>query len=515
LHHAHRTRASRGKFPPRGVTNGTTPKALVGGGGIVSANITDGNISNSVDESETSAANLDSPLGTTYGHVVAYMSDDSAPAHLSADGTSVCSGWSQLAVSYDLSVGFPTSFTGTVHPAIRIPPPTTAVQLLYSDPGVTVEQDTLPTSHTSWTVFVSSLAISNMAWTTKAMQLQTRAGGMASCVAASEVAALVDQVCVTAVNIPKMGGTPSIGNQWCVGQPGNTLRYDGPAITNFNGSVFVAATADDAQRVDVWANSTSLVGTGTPLENPFPAASIVGHARFASNFWNFPTLVAPDQNEVFSVASYNCAFSQSCLIPAFSVGNQQLVGYTGNLTVSVGSNTVREIGFDALAYGTPFFSRSIWLFYSQFDPLHGVMRVYGTLCSINDHTPSLSSCQNAGALTPSQNNAFSPAAAVNDGTLNDSWLSYWSDSAGGGRLQMVAARVNVTTGALTNHNLVNVVETPCPSTGNYWGDYDSLIISNIGSSSPSLLRYVTDSTDGTCNAGFPQHVSVAFGNGAL
>jgi hypothetical protein len=143
------------------------------------------------------------------------------------------------------------------------------------------------------------------------------------------------------------------------------------------------------------------------------------------------------------------------------------------------------------------------------------MRVYGTLCSINDHTPSLSSCQNAGALTPSQNNAFSPAAAVNDGTLNDSWLSYWSDSAGGGRLQMVAARVNVTTGALTNHNLVNVVETPCPSTGNYWGDYDSLIISNIGSSSPSLLRYVTDSTDGTCNAGFPQHVSVAFGNGAL
>jgi hypothetical protein len=38
---------------------------------------------------------------------------------------------------------------------------------------------------------------------------------------------------------------------------------------------------------------------------------------------------------------------------------------------------------------------------------------------------------------------------------------------------------------------------------------------NNGSTQPSLLRYLTDSTAGACSNGNPQHVSVNIGNGAL
>jgi hypothetical protein len=86
---------------------------------------------------------------------------------------------------------------------------------------------------------------------------------------------------------------------------------------------------------------------------------------------------------------------------------------------------------------------------------------------------------------------------------------------------MEAATVSST--GFANYALTDVTETPCALMATekngvqdaYWGDYDALIIANYSGSTAALLRYVTDSTSGTCDLGNPQHVSVAFGDAEL
>jgi hypothetical protein len=79
--------------------------------------------------------------------------------------------------------------------------------------------------------------------------------------------------------------------------------------------------------------------------------------------------------------------------------------------------------------------------------------------------------------------------------------------------------VSTTDGSLNNIPVTGVTEAPCPA-GDYWGDYDAMTVGNnnpnafgIGGSLAFLLRYVTDSTGGTCTAsGTPQHVTVTLGD---
>jgi hypothetical protein len=79
---------------------------------------------------------------------------------------------------------------------------------------------------------------------------------------------------------------------------------------------------------------------------------------------------------------------------------------------------------------------------------------------------------------------------------------------------MVMAKVNRQDGTLTTYPLSTIVEKPCTSS-NDWGDFDSMTVWNNGSSQPTLLRYLTDTSAGTCRGDQPNHISVAFGNGAL
>lgn len=128
-------------------------------------------------------------------------------------------------------------------------------------------------------------------------------------------------------------------------------------------------------------------------------------------------------------------------------------------------------------------------------------------------------------------NAYLPAAAVNLGTgtnlgspqLSPVWLSYWSDSLSSNLPKLQMNMAQVISGSFSNFPLAGVTEVPCWTTltangvtQGLWGDYDSLTIANAASF-PSLLRYLTDSTNFTCAApnSIPQNISVTLGDGTL
>jgi hypothetical protein len=136
-----------------------------------------------------------------------------------------------------------------------------------------------------------------------------------------------------------------------------------------------------------------------------------------------------------------------------------------------------------------------------------VTRFQGTFCQFfGPDFPTCSALSNW--ITPSTSNAFLATLAFPTGGSGFGWLSYWDDRASAnGNLTLAFARLStqgVGGGFVANHS--GASQVPCPFSNGYWGDYDQMTVHNDGVA-PVLIRYVTDSTAGACNAGVPQHVS--------
>jgi hypothetical protein len=93
------------------------------------------------------------------------------------------------------------------------------------------------------------------------------------------------------------------------------------------------------------------------------------------------------------------------------------------------------------------------------------------------------------------------------GGAEQSVLSYWNDN--GSANGTVSLTFSNFSGSSFPVSETTASETPCPRgpSGDYWGDYDSMVVHNDGSNGAVLLRYITDSTASACSNGLPQHVS--------
>ena len=494
---------SRPPFPAGAESTETATSALIGGKPNASVNVTQG-IPNSKIESETAAVTLDSPPGTTLGHAVAYNSADRTPGHIMPSGSTyqICEGFSAAELSYTLNSS--PVMAGANFTALRFPTPPT-IAMLVGDPGIVAED-----VGAAWRVFVSSLAISTSRW------------GTASCLALG-LQPHPDQVCVMNATIPKNGGAATLGTPWC----SNTgFDFDGTALqvttTNAGQNVYVSSMDLLTDTAHVWQ-----VGQSSELPNPFPNASIVDHVIMPrsqaslSLESSYVTVVAPDNKGNFQIGRLNISKTN----PQWGTTQVAAPGCAcnGNQAVTIaGGQVLRELGYTVdtwPAFGLDF----MWLFYPTTNSA-GFFQEQGIQCEFLD-VVNVSCTSEPAVATPSNSNAYLPTVAFNNfGGTGTGWLSYWSDATSPtGNLQMVMTQIvqpnlfNPPTGVV-NFPLNGVTETPCgvPSeNGGYWGDYDGFTIANSLSFSPSLFRYLTDSTSGTCDGGVPAHISVAVGWGLL
>jgi hypothetical protein len=311
--------------------------ALIGGSPNASVNMTQGLIANSGFESETAAVPLDAPAGTTFGHAVAYNSPDTAFISGSGENTLDCAGLSYAAFSYDLDPTSQEFLTGTVHDGLRFPTPS-GISVLAGDPQIVAIENS-----TSWTVYVSNLAISNAQWAS--------AEPVNNCLPFGSVPT-PDEICVLAAEIPKNGSAPSLLPS-LGGCAGSASDYDGTALTTDGVNINVASWEQTGVfgEVHMWHN-----GTQTSA-NPFPNQNISAHAIFVKNSFGIPIVIAPDVNGNFWVNIYGNQWSDALEIAAPNNESVQ-----PEIPLAGQPFPLREIGYDAVAYGTPYVSETLWLF---------------------------------------------------------------------------------------------------------------------------------------------------------
>ena len=480
----------------------TTASPLVGGSPVASVNVTYNHAPFfSVSQSETAAVTLDSPPGTTLGHAVAYNSFE--------NGFN-CTGDSMSAMSY--AINSSPFLAGATFVPIQLNPPNGAAELL-GDPAIGVQD-----AGSSWTVFVSSLAVSSSTW--------SGFSDADGCLKSGFSPPSPDQICVNAVSINKSTGawTNVPSKTWCAGSGG--AAYDGTALftTPTTHHVF-AASMNDQSEVDVFED-------GAQLANPFPNMIMVGHVIFANSqpvvnaISEVPTLVAVDNAENLWGAMFNLS-THAWTTQKLQATSGYQWGPPGDVKIRGFNLQLRQVGLTAVQY-TKNALNTFMVFYTEHDPMSGFARVQGVLCD-SVFTNSFGGCGAPAAfITPNDSNAYLPAATVNFGTgaatsIPSIWLSYWSDSTQG-PLQMNMTQVQIGVG-FKNWQNTGVVESPCWQTVTeengitdaYWGDYDGMTVANYASLAPSLLRYLTDSTNGTCMgpSSIPQSISVTLGNADL
>ncbi|HLK41295.1 MAG TPA: hypothetical protein VKU41_31305 [Polyangiaceae bacterium] len=462
----------------------TQSSALLSG----AVNVSQGIVSGSPLEKEVASVTLDYPPGTTYGVAAVFNALDDA--HVDNNTNDLCKGYSYSAMSYDTNGAFR---------GLRIPTPS-GIAMLNGDPAVAVA--TVPGYWVLWTL---SLATSNAAW------------GTNQCLS---VLAAPDEACLTAVAIPADGSAASILSQYTTCYPAQVGGLDGGSLfwSTATGNVYSAhyqqanPYTDNFGKIVVYKN-------GVFLGYPFGSTLFLGHAKFmqTGGFDSIPTVVAPDTNGYFWVARYDETGGTWTVNSVTSAPGAPFKWEED--TPIRGGTAVRGEQFAGDFYqefkgGEDF----MWMFYETKVSAYGTKRLQGVRCVF--YGVNVIECDSpVGSLTPSGANAFMPSvAAVNvQGRQNDigyrPWLSYWTDI-GGGQVQMVMAKVSRMDGTLTTYPLQGITETPCPYEDD-WGDYDSFTVWNNGSSQPTLLRYLTDTTAQACNGGASNHISVVFGNGAL
>lgn len=485
--------------PPLPENVGTAKSELIGGSPNPSVNASQGLVSGSYFEQETAAVVLDSPNGTTLGHAVAFNAIDSA--HIS--NGQYCRGYSASAFSWTINNS--PVLSGATFRGFRFQPPSATTAMLFGDPAVVVAD-----SGSSWTLYVSSLAVSNGLWQS--------AGFGNNCISESafsdtggEGSIPMDQVCVSVASIPKNGGAATQLPGWCASNPNlnNAVNYDGTALymQPYSGDVYLASWNDNngvTEEIDVFKN-------GTLIEGPFGQQRMRGHAIFAQGFFEVvPTVIAPDENGTFWLAEQASTSDGSF---SWNVGTVAAAGFqwVPNLTLA-GGQVLRQDGYAA----TIGFSTAEHLAFIYWATPTSPTRLQGARCSLFG---GVNCALLPNSITPAGSNAFLPALAyVNHfpgGDANTPWLSYWTDSTSPtGNVQLIMDKINISTGALSPFTVTGVNETPCAN-GTYWGDYDSMTVANNSGAFltfPSLLRYLTDSTATACNSGNPQHVSVTLGN---
>ena len=479
------------RTPPQGPAPVETQgSALIGGSPNPSVNVSGGLIIPfSTSESETAAVTLDSPPGTTLGHAVAFNSLDTDPRHLTSDFSKYCKGFSYSAFSYVLNSS--PFLTNAVFSGLRIPTPN-GISMLVGDPAVALQD-----SGSSWTLYVSSMAVSDSLWS----QYADEAGCISTSVVGEGGSVPLDQVCVNAVSIPKDGSRAHVtSGGWCTYAPATVgfNNYDGTTLYRqiYSGDLYLATwniLGGKPARVDVFKN-------GIQLPDPFPGHTITAHPLFPPSADVVPNLIGRDRDGFWIATGTPWTVSKITS------------GRLGGEPVLPNGTRIRQIGFTA-DIGQSFDGKHMFLFYTTTDT---PKRLQGVKCSFY---PTVTCADLPNSITPAGSNSILPAVVyVNHfpgGVYNNPWLSYWSDATSpSGNLQMFVSKVNVTDGSLTSYPLTGVNEAPCPN-GDDWGDYDALTVGNNGGAFgqvPFLLRYLTDSTPGCTGGGNPQHVSVTLAN---
>jgi hypothetical protein len=442
-------------------------------------NVTLNNAPNSLRESETDAVTL----GTGTNQVVAYNAPDTVHVSGSPTRPNICRYRSEEGVSY---------FTNGTWRSVGIGVPFyDGVSLLLGDPGITALD-----VGSSWQVYVNSLALSDAAWGS----LPKLSDG---CVDPDDFdesieSGGIDRMCVQLLTIPKNGGALTGGLSNCVG----TDSYDGGQIyATPTGNVYLATWNLDHNSIDVYKNFGSL----TRVFAGGGGHKMMDHPLIIPGPGGAPSVIAPDSTGHFWMTLYsesNSTWSTPVQIASGFVIDQDSQFKNGT--------SLREIGYTATWADSPGSLLPALYFFYETPEASGVKRVQGVLCLYNVGTISCAAL--ASWITPAGVNAFMPtvASANVNGTERD-WLSYWSDR-GGASGALTLTFTNFTLTSFGSPVFTPAVQQPCPQDsdfGNYWGDYDKMTVLNDGTSSPSLRRYVTDSTSGTCNTttGLPQHVS--------
>ena len=467
-------------------------------------------VSNSTRESETSAVVLDSPPGTTLGLAVAFNTNDPAHSKPNGDDTQLshheCKGYSHVGMSYYTN--------GAVRGIHFATPPNQGVSYLFGDPGLVVEE-----RGSFWLAYVYTLAISDATWNAAPKQSD-------GCVSYSDLYnnVTVDRGCITSVRIPKDGSAAidmtSNGGAICFSGLGGEI--DGGALyrSAATANIYTAWWNVTRGKIEVFKNGVQL---GLPFSIVTDGGyTMVNHPIFASSKPTatkdeLPTVIAPDNFGRFWLSRYDEQKNTWTTAQLTGSGTYS----EDEVTLKGTTTTIRHIGYTAETF-TENGLNYLYFFYSTKKDSSGIKRLQGATCTFVG--ASTHDCNVLGSgITPGNASAFLPALAavsVSGGSYHP-WLSYWTDNVNpAGTVQMVMARVDRVTGSMTRYP-VGGVETPCPrglsGTPDYWGDYDTLSIVSQGSSQPSLVRYLTDSTASTCqvNAGNPQHISAIVGNGAL
>jgi hypothetical protein len=360
------------------------------------------------------------------------------------------------------------------------------------DPGIAVTDN-----GTFWRAFVYSLATSDTRWTSFAQGNNCIAQSLADQIEP-------DKACVQIVDIPKDGSAATGGLAACFGAD-DAEDVDGGSIyiTPTHLNLYAALWRDPNttnERIDVYKNYTLLA-------NPFPGKTMEGHPYFVKKSGDQPALIAPDSTRRFWFTSFN-ETSGSWSTPAQIASGF----YWGAVVVLQNGKHIRSRGYTAawspfsLAIGIP----QLYFFYRKpRDTFANVTRIQGVGCTfLTPNSPTCGPVTNW--ITPAQRNAVVPAVTV--ATVNGvehNWLSYWDDQfSASGNLTLTFAQFG-NDGSFTP-SATSATQQPClMSAFDYWGDYDDMVVTNDGTASPSLARFVTDSTGATCNStdGIPQHVS--------
>jgi hypothetical protein len=446
-------------------------------------------------------------VSSTTGHkVIAFNYTD--PAHVTSGGT-VSRGASIMGWSWSGGPGINDAFA----PPQRVAPPAAAScapqpwdpdpcwPVLWGDPGL---GEVAGTS----LMFMTSLAVPDRRMPASGQipdyLLGTVLGG--GCVARSSDG----------------GATFTIASADCLHDEGYSA-YDGSDVTGTvpGGPVFAAFVNVVHKTIDVWMAPTP-TAPFTKLPNPFPNLAMREHPRLRwMSITGILLLLAGDESGRLWLQEYSGGWGN------VSASWPKLVGsdYDTTGSVSIGSTSLRVTAqYDLMGTQTYAGDTRVIVLYATKPSAHTVLKE----ASCNPYSPVQSPCV-GGATIDRGVNVFHPAVAVanitNPGsgqTWSTVWQAAWSQQSGnakspGNQVAIFSGLLGAGSVALTGRRETGF-GTPCPTNGNFWGDYNTRlgVYQAAPTSYPLFWTAFSDSTDPSgasgCNADGPINVSASWIN---
>ena len=458
---------------------GNTSEGLITGAINISDNLL-GLRHNSDAESQTVAVAMGSAIAVAYNSFFVPVADTRCPR------------LSQIAMSY---------LTGPTWQAIHIPVGPTissSVAALRFTPSIAYVD-----AGSNYTVYVSNVAYSTSEWPGYNGNHDPAVAGN-DCIPYNHqpdnrgyTDLHGDKLCVTQLNLPKSGAAATITAQNCFGEPG----------ANYFDTALTAVAGQTGAYLVSWNQATHgasfFTTAGVQLSSPFPNKTIQGAPIFAKN--TQAQLVAPDINGAFWWTRLNPAGSNPTLwtwSAPVPLSSSTFPYHWGDLSLPDGIATLNQ--YSAVMMNGFMGPGAMYLFYRSGTSVVGFAR------------GEISSAPGNVFISRPGFNAFTPAVEI--ATIPNEFgiapgahpmLSYWDNSGPGGNLVLNHTWPGQPVFAYGDGQ----GQVPCPRIGaGYWGYRDDMVVQNNYTNSPTVWRFFTDSTHGTCDfsADEAAHIQYAF-----